>query len=341
MRLTRETLIKIARDTAAQRAKVSRRIICIYLTGSVLDESPLLGGTTDIDLVVIHDSEPLQPREVVRLSDDVHLDIAHYEQAIFRHPRHLRTDPWLGPFIYKKPMVLHDTQHWFDFIQAATGAQFLQPDYVIQRALRLAQSARQRWMDIELNPVENHAIRVGSYFQAIQDAGNALASLSGEPVSERRFFLNIPHRLQNFRNTSLTSGLTHLVVPENTQWEDSWSEWLSCWKKAYQTASILEHTPVSLHACRLTYFEKAISAIWEENITASLWLLARTWSLAVSLLAEDSSQITEWQAAMKILSLDEEAFPIRLQHLDSYLDQVEETIETWAGENGVSTIADI
>ena len=58
MRLTRETLIKIARDTAEQRVQISRRIICIYLVGSVLSDSPLLGGTTDIDLIIIHDSEP-------------------------------------------------------------------------------------------------------------------------------------------------------------------------------------------------------------------------------------------------------------------------------------------
>ena len=60
MRLTRETLIKIARDTATQRARVSRRIICIYLTGSCLTDDPLLGGTTDIDLVIVQDGEPIR-----------------------------------------------------------------------------------------------------------------------------------------------------------------------------------------------------------------------------------------------------------------------------------------
>ena len=82
MRLTRETLIKIARDAANQRARVSRRIVCIYLTGSVLGDTPLLGGTTDIDLIVIHDSDPIQPREVVRMSDEIHLDIGHYSQDV-------------------------------------------------------------------------------------------------------------------------------------------------------------------------------------------------------------------------------------------------------------------
>src|SRR5512146_1969612 len=128
MRITRDNLIKIAHDAANQRVKISRRIICIYLTGSCLTEDPLLGGTTDIDLVIVQDGEPVQPREVLRLTDEVHLDISYYAQEMFHQPRHLRTDPWLGPFIYNKPMLLHDTAHWFDYTQASTGAMFLHPD---------------------------------------------------------------------------------------------------------------------------------------------------------------------------------------------------------------------
>ncbi len=41
MRITRDNLIKIAHDAANQRVKISRRIICIYLTGSCLTDDPL------------------------------------------------------------------------------------------------------------------------------------------------------------------------------------------------------------------------------------------------------------------------------------------------------------
>ena len=67
MRITRETLLKIARDTAAQRARASRDILCIYLTGSLTTDQPLLGGVTDIDLIIVHGSEPPVEREVLRL----------------------------------------------------------------------------------------------------------------------------------------------------------------------------------------------------------------------------------------------------------------------------------
>jgi hypothetical protein len=341
MRLTRETLIKIARDTAAQRAKVSRRIICIYLTGSALDEGPLLGGTTDIDLIIIHDSDPIQPREIVRLSDEVHLDIGHFDQAIFHQPRHLRTDPWLGPFIYKKPMVLYDTQHWFDFIQASTGAQFLQPEYVIQRSIKLFQVARQKWVDLGFSAGDSHARKVSQYLEIIENAGNALASLVGEPISERRFFLNLPQRMQTLHQPELTAHLVHLLTPEGAQWADQWAGWLPAWKSAFQAASSSPDVPTQIHACRLPYYERAISATWEENVTASLWILLRTWAVAVNTLGDAAEKDAAWQSALHSFSLDEQKLSARLDAMDHSLDLVEEKIESWAQANGVSAAAEI
>jgi hypothetical protein len=343
MRLTRETLIKIARETANQRVKVSRRIICIYLTGSVLDETPLLGGTTDVDLIVIHDSEPLEPREIVRLSDEVHLDIGHYDQAIFHQPRHLRTDPWLGPFIYKKPMVFYDTQHWFDFIQASTGAQFLQPEYVIQRSSKLFDTARQDWRDLGFSSEGNHAKKVAQYLSIIENTGNSLASLIGEPISERRFFLNLPQRLQSLHQPELTAKLVHLLTPESAQWADKWAEWLPAWKQAYQAACSKADAPAQIHPCRLAYYERAISATWEENITAALWILLRTWAIAAQTLdmEMEANELAGWQSALQTLNLDESQLSSRLDEMDHTLDLVEEKIEFWAQANGVSPTAEI
>jgi hypothetical protein len=44
MRITTETLLKIARDTVAQRTRSDRSLLAIYLTGSLLESEPLLGG---------------------------------------------------------------------------------------------------------------------------------------------------------------------------------------------------------------------------------------------------------------------------------------------------------
>jgi hypothetical protein len=44
MRITRDLLLKAARDSAAQRLRADRRLVCIFLTGSLLQKDPLLGG---------------------------------------------------------------------------------------------------------------------------------------------------------------------------------------------------------------------------------------------------------------------------------------------------------
>jgi hypothetical protein len=342
MRLTRETLIKIARDTASQRARVSRRIICIYLTGSVLGDAPLLGGTTDIDLIVIHDSDPAQSREVVRLTDEIHLDIGHYAQSVFHQPRHLRTDPWFGPFIYSKPMVLYETHHWFDFIQAATGAQFFQSDYVLHRASTLAQKARQAWMDLEFSQGEAHPLRLYRYLETLENAGNALVCLTGEgePLTERRFMHQLPHRLQALNKPDLISELIRLVVPDPARIEENWPQWLASWKEAYRAASSQENIPPRLNACRQLYYERAAASLWEESPSAALWPILRTWTLAAGHLPTSDPILPAWHSACQFLGLDEANFPDRLQALDHYLDRVEETLESWANINGVSTLAE-
>lgn len=339
MRLTRDTLVKIARDTAAQRARVSRRIICIYMTGSVLGETPLLGGTTDIDLVIVHDGEPLQEREIVRLTDEIHLDIAHYPQSLFQQPRRLRTHPWFGPFIYSKPMVFHDTQHWFDYTQASTGAQFFQPDMIAQRAGVLAESARQSWMDLTLNPSRPHHERVYTYFQTLENAGNALVCLTGEgsPLTERRFLTQLPQRLQALRQPDLISGLIGLLVRDAAGMEEQWPAWKQGWNEAYKAASSQPEVPPRLHPSRHLYYERAADALWEENPDAALWLLMRTWTLAAGQLSENQADMQPWAQAVQFIGLGAEQFESRLQDLDRYLDRIEEALEAWSRENGVNT----
>ncbi len=59
MRVTRESLIRIAKENAQERAFNDRDIVAAYLTGSLVsDTDPMLGGTADIDLVFVHASTP-------------------------------------------------------------------------------------------------------------------------------------------------------------------------------------------------------------------------------------------------------------------------------------------
>ena len=55
MRITRDTLLNLARENSAKMVARDRGIACVYIGGSLLNEDPFLAGITDIDLFCIHD----------------------------------------------------------------------------------------------------------------------------------------------------------------------------------------------------------------------------------------------------------------------------------------------
>jgi len=335
MRITRETLFKIAHDTALQRARANRRITCIYLTGSLRRDDPLLGGTADIDLFIIHDSEPLMAREMVRLSDEVHLDIAHLSGDVYQQPRHLRADPWVGGYLCDNPIVLHDQAHWFEFTQASVNAQFYQPDYVIERAEPLAEGARQTWINLHTGTFEPGPQKLMAYLSTLEKAANAIACLTGVPLTERRFLLNYPQRTQLIGRPGLASGLVDLLTSEQAISEETWQTWMVGWNAACQAVGELETCPARLLPCRRGYYARAVLALRSDHPEAALWLLLRTWTMALCNLPENAAYRQPWEAALQTLQLDEEHAPLRLAALDAYLDSVEETLDVWSKTNGV------
>jgi hypothetical protein len=335
MRITRDTLLKIARDTAAQRVRVSRRVRCIYLTGSCLSEEPLLGGCADIDLVIVEDGAPLQAREVVRLNDEVSLDISHYAQEDFQQPRHLRVDPWLGPILYNKPMVLHDSNHWFDYIQASTGAQFLQPDNVLARGRKLAEMARQSWLELSMGGMSDPARQIYAFYKALENAGNAFASLTGIPLTERRFMLNLNQRATAIQQIDLCTALMHLATGDAEVTDEDWQGWLSQWEAALAAAGAMETNPIRLAPARQHYYTRSAAALWNEHPTAAFWIMARTWSQSAAHLPEESPHRASFAQLCQKVGLDEAGFEKRLEELDRALDRVEETLDIWARKNGV------
>jgi hypothetical protein len=333
MRITRETLLKIARDTAAQRVRTHRRLICVYLTGSLLAEEPLLGGVGDIDLICVHDSEPPVRREIVRLVDEIHLDIGHFSQADFSQPRHLRQDPWLGPYITNHPILLHDAAHWFDFTQAAVTAQFSNPENVLARAHALSDAARQAWLALRLaGQVTPEQFWI--YLKALENAGNAFASLSGAPLAERRFWLGLPERAETLGRPGLAAGLLDLLLPAPLAAED-WQAWQPPWQSALASAGAAAGCPARLDPARLFYYERAAAALFETQPAASAWLALRTWTQAAALLPPDDPSLAAWQAVLQALGLDGPGFSARLDSFDAYLDSLEETLDDWAKANGI------
>jgi hypothetical protein len=331
MRITRETLNKVARDTADKYSRRNRSLMCIYLTGSLLSDAPLLGGTTDIDLIFVHNSEPPVSREVVRLTDEVHLDIAHYSQTLFHHPRNLRYSPWVGSFLNSNPIALHDTGHWFEFTQAGAGAQFDMPDNIIQRARQLAEIARQGWFALSSQPLQGTPSQLHQYFKVIENAANAIVLLSSAPLTERRFLLNFSERAEAAGRPGLYTGLLDLIQAEDTQ-RGIIESWLQNWHADLNTAAESKDVPPPLSAPRFAYYERAAGAMLDDHPQAALWLILRTWTRAVLHLEQPSPG---WLEACRQLSLSSEHLEARHTALDDYLDAVEETLDNWAETYGV------
>jgi hypothetical protein len=334
MRITRELLLKLSRQTAAQRIKADHHILCIYLTGSLRRDEPLLGGTADIDLFIVHDDQPSVEREIVRLSNEVHVDIAHLPEAVYRQPRHLRLDPWIGAYMCDNPVVLHNTQHWFEYTQARVNAQFYLPEYILERCAPLAEAARQDWLGLEAAPLPLTPPILWNYLRAMEKTANAIACLSGVPLTERRFMVNYPQRTQNIRHPGLASGLADLFMPPSLSAVD-WQTWNASWKEALIEAAKQPDCPVRLHSARHTYYTEAAAALFPDIPAAAVWILLRTWTSALCCLPQDSPMQTHWNSALDSLGLGGEKFIDRLTALDAYLDNVEETIEVWGKENGV------
>ncbi|HLE13761.1 MAG TPA: hypothetical protein VI776_03360 [Anaerolineales bacterium] len=333
MRITPSLLHKIARDTVAQRTRSDRDLLSVYLTGSLLDDDPLLGGTADIDLVFIHNEAPGVEREIQRMSDEVHLDIAHHSRDEYRWPRSLRLHPWLGPTLVKCK-ILYDPQHFMDFTQASVRSQFNQPDNVIGRARGQAEHAREIWFglhDLRGTPGPD---QIELYLKAIDHVVNGVVSLAGSPLTERRFLLQLPARVDAIGHPGLYPGLLGLLGGAQVD-APRLRAWLPAWQSAYDSLGFLD-APTRLHPDRCYYYRRALDQIVEGNQPQNaLWPLLHTWTQAILLLAEDSPARPEWEAALNQLGLLEGGFEQRVAALDAYLDTIEEILDRWARANGI------
>jgi len=341
MRVTRESLIRIAKETAQERAFNDKDIIAAYLTGALVSETdPILGGTADIDIIFVHAEEPKHRREFVKLTPDFHLDISHRAKAEFKKPRELRLDPWLGWEMYD-PMLLYEREKFFEFIQAGlrAGFEFNAPAPALQRSRVLLSYGRSIWRDLLaveeiLTPKD-----VSQYLKSLYHAVNAVAELSGPPLQERRLMLEFLPRAETAQRPSLNAGLMDLLGALDLE-PSVISTWVPEWKQAFETAMENNRVDPRIHPARLNYYEKSIQAMLAgETPRAALWPLLQTWTLAVDVLPEPAW--TAWQSACDQLRFTAAGFEARVNGLDQYFDEVEILLDELATQYGLETSTSI
>jgi hypothetical protein len=336
MRVTRGSLIRIAKETAQERAFNDKNIISAYLTGSLLTEEPFLGGVTDIDLVLVTAENPPRKREIVPLTPDFHLDIAFRSQAEYKPPRELRVNPWLGYEIYD-PMLLHESQHFFEFTQASVraGFEFHATSLMLQRCRKLLDHGRKIWFDLVDVGEKAGPKEVGKYLKSLYHAVNVIAELNGPPLPERRLLLLFPSLAEQAGRPGMSVGLLGLLG--GSELDPSLLEsWLPEWEFMFKAAFETGEAEPRIHTARLNYYKKCFEAmLGQDDSVVMLWPLLSTWTRAA--VALPTEEISVWESACNSLGLVGEKFAERVEGLDHFLDELDILLDEIAEANGLET----
>jgi hypothetical protein len=202
------------------------------------------------------------------------------------------------------------------------------------RARPFSDSARQRWMQLTSQPPEHWPDFMLAYMRAVMECGNALACLSGTPLPERRFLLELPARCQKLGVPELAGEIAALFLPAGED-EPAWLDSLDAWHGAMMQAAARNDCPPDLHACRLPYYEKAILGVKDESPAAGLWIILWTYTQAAALFAQRDPLVKPFRDFCELLGLEKAASGERLSALDGLLDRLDEYLNGWSVSNGL------
>lgn len=329
MRITYDLLHKFARETVKARKRTEPDLHAAYLIGSLLDEVPLLGGATDIDLVLVHRYQIPVERETVAITPEVSLDIRHKLMEDFEPYRNLRQDPILGYPLTKNHILLHDTDHWLEFLQSVVTADFHRPDNVLTRTRSLLDEARTQWFTLLQSPPSDHAHWVLGYLAILSLAANAANGLIAPPLTTRRFLIDFELGLTSLGVPKILAGFQGLLGSPDIGAEDllAWSDGLESEFNRLDP----KHAPAHLSPCRHAYYLNAIRWLaTSEFASATIWPLIKVWTDLCCLNGIGASD--EWEGFLNRLQLAPDQLETKTEALDSYLDNIEVVLESWAEE---------
>jgi hypothetical protein len=329
MRITRDALLKLAKDTTEKTLAPNKNVTAVFLVGSMLTENPFMGGTTDVDLLVIYNGNPPDEREIIKLSNEFHIDIRYESASLYAQPRELRGDPWRGHTMWN-PTLLHQKGRFFEYTQSILRAQFDEPANKLKRAYAFSAPARTFWSGVQFDPASAEPLQI---LRAAADAANAVAVLNGAPLPERRLLAEFPARAQAIDNPDLVKALLDIFARQVNV--DFVHEWLPAWEQAFSSAGQAP-LDMSLHLARFGYYKAAIVTLLEGDFPlAAVWPMLNTWARVAEAGNFTSDHSRAWNKVLALLGLDPVGMPERVDALDRYLDVLEETLEHTAAKSGL------
>jgi hypothetical protein len=236
----------------------------------------------------------------------------------------LRSNPWLGYELYA-PQLLYETKHFFEFHQASLRAGFDDPKNLLKRCFVLLNTARKNWLDLQFSAADFSPPAMLKYLEALHHAVNAIAELTGAPLTERRILLDFNARAEAIERPEFARGFLGLLGGSELS-AGTLTEWLPAWTEFYSFASERSGVDIRVHYARQAYYKNASEEMLRgENPHAVLYPLLLTWTLTAESLPKN--QITAWESACQLLEIGGEHFERRLAGLDQYLDNIEEMLE--------------
>jgi hypothetical protein len=329
MHITRDALLKIAKDTVEKRFAHDQNVTAVFLIGSLRPDHAVAESVADMDLLVLHNGELPRDREIVKLSNEYHLDILYEEVSRYAQPRELRGDGWRAWTMWD-PRLLYQRGRFFEYTQSVLRAQFDDPANVVKRARYFSVPAREAWFQMQSDPASASPLKL---LTAAFNAANALVSLGGAPIPERKLLADFPARANSLEQPDLIHTLFASIVTNVSV--ETIRLHLPAWESAFLAAA-QSPADLRLHPARLIYYKTAIESQLASDLPrAALWPMLHTWALAAENGNFDEEHTRAWDAVCSEMGLSAALLPERLQALDDFLDTLEEILEQIELDNGL------
>lgn len=331
MILNKERLLTMAQTFLSKRLHSDHSVVCVYLTGSMLQDDPFINGTADVDLVIVHNQPVDEIREIVGMTPEVTLDIHHIEQSYYSPPRKVRKDPWIGSSLCFDPLLLYNKGHWFEFMQASVEAGFFSPDYVIYRSELFSNEARLLLTELENQSNLGHSIFTSSYIKIIEDGCNAIACLSGLPLTDRTLMKRFNEAAEAINREDLVPMLYGLILGQNSPFP-YYDYFFNSWKYYLEYFGNSDLAPCKMKSDRIPYYKAPVSYYWNEHLASALWIMAKTWcSVAKAYQLDDNEYFSTF---CNMLEISPMFFSKRKTQLEFFLDSIEEAQKNWGAAQG-------
>lgn len=335
MKITKEKLLRLSDSYIQQRSRKDRSIVCAYLTGSLLRDYPFINGTTDVDIIMIHSDLPQPYRELTGISDEASFDIYHYPRSYFANPRDLRIDPWIGSSLCFDPIVLFGKGHWYEFVLSSVEASFFLPENCLQRALIFNRESHKFYSKLQrLINTQYDVTYVFNYILCIENAVNSLACLNHRPLTMRHFLQDFIECCNDLNCTNLIAETIGLIS-ENNNLEQYYQYYSQFWNYYFDYFSnyVREDFFPEYGKFRLPYYQKAVEAYWETHLPSAVWIMLNTWTHIFS--AMNMEQNEAFHSFLGMNGLTPQQGMNRLEQIEHFLEQVDDTIDNWVKNHGI------